>query len=153
MQIHCLCAEKSREQYILWSILPHCCILYRNQTFHSQVESTNQVTGFYMECNTKLKWVSTLFERLIHFQQEKGLFSILISLHQSIHGNATGCTLKESSRKSFFFFRVLQVFCFNRTWTFILTKNVFLGKRCISNAKCAYWKYKQIHTITAARYT
>ena len=104
-----------------------------------------------MECNTKLKWVSTLFERLIHFQQEKGLFSILISLHQSIYGNATGCTLKESSRKSFFF-RVLQVFCFNRTWTFILTKNVFLGKRCISNAKCAYWKYKQIHTITAARY-
>ena len=153
MQIHCLCAEKSREQYILWSILPHCCILYRNQTFHSQVESTNQVTGFYMECNTKLKWVSTLFVRLIHFQQEKGLFSILISLHQSIHGNATGCTLKESSRKSFFFFMFCKFFVSTERGLLSWLRMFSWVKRCISNAKCAYWKYKQIHTITAARYT
>ena len=31
-----------------------CCISYRIQSFDLQC---NQITGFYVECNTRLKWV------------------------------------------------------------------------------------------------
>ena len=69
---HCFC-------YVLTHhISAQCCFSYRNHSFnlHQLTCSANQMTGFYMNCNTGLIWVNTKTARKLNTGNDLFVFPL-----------------------------------------------------------------------------
>ena len=119
---HCFC-------YVLTHhISAQCCFSYRNHSFnlHQLTCSANQMTGFYMNCNTVLIWVNTKTARKLNTGNDLFVFPLYRCCIDSLYCLST---LVRTT------FRFLLHFFVASSFEFFSTIAPFSSRTCFSGVR------------------